>query len=372
MGDSETYRRKGSPMLTFVLCFALTVLCIVEVLLITYSKNDEGGYDYDKTTSVMLSEMCKFLISGSVLLHRMRRQGPDEPPLTSPLTRSSFRYAVPAVLYAFHNCIIFIALELLTPSSYQLFSNLKVVTTAIVFRLFMKRPLRLLQWLAIVLLLLGMCVSQLSDGSGPVGDDNTQRLGKVWEGFCWMVVLSICSALAGVYNEHLLKNGKQDSLMWKNMQLYFFSSLSCAAPAIWASLTTSASTEDDASNKSMFDGFGSSAWAIVLMNGVIGQVISLIFLYADIIVKVYATCVAVLVTPILANQLFGTEVSFPLATGILITIISTLLYFLKEDLLNTNDDVLIGIACTKGGRTEYDKKSKQALLSTRSIPDVAR
>ena len=48
------------------------------------------------------------------------------------------------------------------PSTYQILGNLKIVTTGILFRLFLKRKLNALQWWALILLMVGATVSQIN------------------------------------------------------------------------------------------------------------------------------------------------------------------------------------------------------------------
>ena len=115
--------------LTLILSVALMVVYCGQSVLITASKNDDGGYDYSKNTSVLLSELAKLLISLLLLWResQARAAAGDTTPLTSPVGVSCLRYAVPAILYAVHNNFIFRGLPYLGPATYQLFNNLKIV-----------------------------------------------------------------------------------------------------------------------------------------------------------------------------------------------------------------------------------------------------
>ena len=155
--------------------------------------------------------------------------------------------------------------------------------------------------MAIVLLLLSMCVTTLhNDGDVPTGTNE-----KIFQGFMWMFALSSCSAFAGVYNEFLLKNDVQASLMWKNMQLYFYGALSCLITLSYYRMTGQARGES-AAFQSLLHGFGPMAWGVVFLNGILGQIIACIFFYADTIIKVYAASGAVLMTPFASHYYFDT------------------------------------------------------------------
>lgn len=327
MGSSSP--NASNTKLTAFLCVCLMVTYMAQGLMITASKNANGKYDYDTNVSVMLSEMCKFGMSGMLLLYKRQSSPHDGPPLMSKIGIETLKFAVPAVLYALHNNIIFIALELLSPVTYQLFNNIKIVTTGLVFRLFLSRPLRLNQWMAILLLPLSMCVTQLDNQEA----ESTQSQ-KVFRGFLWMLVLSLCSAFAGVYNEYLIKKGPS-SLMWKNMQLYFFGSICCAISYVCSK------EESTSDNVGMLHGFGPMAWGVVLLNGVLGQIISAIFFYADNIVKVYAASGAVLATPFLSHLFFDTPLHAPLFVGIIIALISLFLYLLPVEIIIATDLELV-------------------------------
>ena len=353
MGSSPP---NASAKLTVFLCVCLMVVYMAQGLLITASKNESGGYDYDKNVSVMLSEICKFAISGVLLLYKMSQQSSSsqkdgsQPPLTSKIGVDTLKFAVPAVLYAVHNNIIFIALELISPVTYQLFNNIKIVTTGLVFRLFLSRPLKLNQWMAIILLPLSMCVTQLETNS-----EAESQSQKVFVGFCWMLVLSLCSAFAGVYNEFLIKKG-QSSLMWKNMQLYFFSSVCCAITYLF-------SRDESSKGVGLLHGFGPMAWGVVLLNGLLGQIISAIFLYADNIVKVYAASGAVLTTPFVSHMFFNTPLHAPLFIGIFIALISLFMYFLPVEIISATDlELAERLNCRKAkseGREDSDNNNNE-------------
>lgn len=49
------------------------------------------------------------------------------------------------------------------PATYQILGNLKIVTTGVLFRLLLQRRLSLLQWIALVLLMIGATTSQVME-----------------------------------------------------------------------------------------------------------------------------------------------------------------------------------------------------------------
>ena len=55
----------------------------------------------------------------------------------------------------------FLTLRYVDPATYQIMGNLKIVTTGVLFRLFLRRRLSLLQWIALTLLMIGAATSQV-------------------------------------------------------------------------------------------------------------------------------------------------------------------------------------------------------------------
>ena len=60
-----------------------------------------------------------------------------------------------------HAPVQFMTLRYVDPATYQILGNLKIVTTGILFRLFLQRRLSLLQWIALALLMIGATTSQV-------------------------------------------------------------------------------------------------------------------------------------------------------------------------------------------------------------------
>lgn len=72
-------------------------------------------------------------------------------------------YCIPALCYAAQNLIVFYALLYIDPPTFQLFTQLKIVTTALVFVVFQGRFLSSWQWLAVFLLLVASVLGQWKD-----------------------------------------------------------------------------------------------------------------------------------------------------------------------------------------------------------------
>eukprot|EP00403_Amphidinium_massartii_P019603 CAMPEP_0178427112 /NCGR_PEP_ID=MMETSP0689_2-20121128/29576_1 /TAXON_ID=160604 /ORGANISM="Amphidinium massartii, Strain CS-259" /LENGTH=307 /DNA_ID=CAMNT_0020048807 /DNA_START=27 /DNA_END=946 /DNA_ORIENTATION=+ len=286
---------------TPVLVAVLMVTYSSQSLLITASKT-QGEFLYDHSVVVLLAEILKLFFAILMLPEGALAKLPSSFP-------SSWVYATPAVLYMVQNGLIFKALLVLSPPEYQLLNNMKLFTTAITYRLVVQREQKVVQWLALTLLALGMSLSsydpielQQSPGSGT-------RSGVVL-----MMAISLCSSFAGAANERLVKGSKD--VYQANVWLYTYGSI--------AQVLHIQSSQRIIS----LEGFTSLTWAIVVCNAVLGQSIAFLFRYADSIVKVYTTCMTIVFTTAVSVFLFDFQVKFQMVAGYTVCVISLCLYYL--------------------------------------------
>jgi len=299
----------------------LTLATSSQGLFTTASKTD-GQYLYNFSTVPLLSELLKLMVS-SALLYRDYQRNPGTTNITLDW-KSARLYPIPSLIYLVHNNVQFLTLKYVDPSTYQILGNLKIVTTGILFRLFLKRKLNALQWWALILLMVGATVSQIN-GCG----DRTFT--APMEGYMLGVLSATLSAMAGVYTEFLMKQN-DDSLYWQNVQLYSFGVL----------FNASALTIDDFQHgflhgfwpHTMFNGYNPVVWCVVMNLAFTGLLVSWIMKFADTIVKVYSTSMAMLVTMLVSAWLFNVQPNLQLMLGIVTASASLNLYYMNPlDLL---------------------------------------
>ncbi|XP_052209523.1 CMP-sialic acid transporter 1 isoform X3 [Diospyros lotus] len=292
-------------------------------ILTTLSQNN-GGYKYDYATVPFLAEVFKLAVS-SLLLWRESRQ--------SSLTRMTTEwktvrlFLIPSIIYLIHNNVQFATLTYVDTSTYQIMGNLKIVTTGILFRLFLRRKLSNLQWMAIILLAVGTTTSQVKG----CGESSCQSLFSAPIQGYMLGILSAClSALAGVYTEFLMKKNN-DSLYWQNVQLY-----TCGAIFNMARLVIDdfrGSFENGPWWQRLLNGYNITTWMVVLNLGSTGLLVSWLMKYADNIVKVYSTSMAMLLTMVLSIYLFNFKPTLQLFLGIIICMMSLHMYFAPPSML---------------------------------------
>jgi len=76
-------------------------------------------------------------------------------------------FLVPSLIYWLHNNVQFLTLKYVDPSTYQILGNLKIVTTGVLFWVWLRRHLSPLQWMALLLLMIGAATSQVGSRDPP-------------------------------------------------------------------------------------------------------------------------------------------------------------------------------------------------------------
>lgn len=303
-------------------------------LIITYTKNASGGYNYKPNSVVLMTEFAKFVIATTFLSLEHARG--NSPQVT--MSKQSLKYAIPALLYAAHNNMVFLGLEALDAPTYQLLNNIKIVVAGVLYRIFLRKPLTVMQWLGIILLTVGQAVATL-DTSGKASEAASKSL---MAGVVIMCVLSCLSAGAGIYNEFLLK-GSTDSTHFQNMQLYFFGVIFCFMQHIRTGMQ---SLETDQTG--FFHGFDGSTWCVITISALMGQAVSFVLKYTDTITNRFATAASLIVTSIASSVLFSTTISLPFSIGVLVIGTAFALYYVPIETMGKLDyEVVQGSSVAK-------------------------
>jgi len=320
---------------------SMVFLYSAQSLLITYTQNASGGYEYKPNSAVLMTEFTKLCVASTFLF--MEKSKGSNPQVT--IDSNVLRYAVPATLYAIHNNLVFLGLEALDAPTFQLLNNMKIVIAGILTRTFLNRPMSVLQWLGILLLTVGQAVASLKTDQAV-----TSKSASFVYGFTIMVVLSFLSSFAGIYNEFLLK-GSNDSTHWQNMQLYGFSVFVCLLQNFFSG--SSSAIHNDTG---LFNGFSVSTWVVIMCSAFMEQAVSFVLKYADNITNRFATAGSLVVTAIGSYYFFGIAVTLPFGIGILILAVAFSLYYLPAETLMKMDHEL----CATGVVAEELGKDDEA------------
>ncbi|KAK3253486.1 hypothetical protein CYMTET_37266 [Cymbomonas tetramitiformis] len=180
----------------------LMISTSAQPILAMLSKED-NEYKYNFATVPLIAEFLKLLTSTMMLLWKVVEfkdfRKTNRPKLRWERVNITTNmsavvcFIMPSILYVFINNIAFLALTQMSPSTFQILNNIKILTAGLAFRIFLKRPLNELQWIALLFLVAGCTVSQIKT-DGVSGIFATPVLG-----YMYILTSAALSAVAGCY-----------------------------------------------------------------------------------------------------------------------------------------------------------------------------
>lgn len=123
------------------------------------------GVPYSATTVAILGELIKVPILTLAICTFEGGAAGLKPVLKQALTDSPFQLALPGLAYASQNILYFMALSHVSAASYQLLSQTKLLFTGFFMSLLLDKRLNKSQLLALLLLMGGTILTQLSEVS---------------------------------------------------------------------------------------------------------------------------------------------------------------------------------------------------------------
>ena len=285
---------------------------------------------YLATSAVVACELVKLVLS--MVMLTIEKEGLDgafkaiQTDILSSFSQNLI-LLIPSGLYTLQNNIQYYAATHLDPPTYQVLSQMKLITTAILSVVILNKKLTMLQWAAIVLLGVGIAMVQTSQGKAPgtaVGVTDAAAEAEAWSrmfGFIAVFIACCTSGLAGVYLEKIVKQTKP-SVWIRNMQL--------ASWGLLVGLLASYFKDYDAIvEHGFFQGFKEIVWVVVALQSVGGILIAVVVKYSDNIVKGFATGLSIVSSATASVWLFSFVFTMQYVLGATIVIVC-LVFFLHR------------------------------------------
>ncbi|KAF3434893.1 hypothetical protein FNV43_RR21980 [Rhamnella rubrinervis] len=283
-----------------VVTLALTVLTSSQAILIVWSKR-AGKYEYSVTTANFLVESLKCALSLAALGRIWNNEGVTEDNRLSTTLDEVIVYPIPAALYLVKNLLQYYIFAYVDAPGYQILKNFNIISTGILYRIILKKKLTEIQWAAFILLCAGCTTAQLNSNSDHV-------LQTPFQGWIMAIAMALLSGFAGVYTEAIIKKRPSRNINVQNFWLYVFGMAFNAVAILIQDF-------DAVMNKGFFHGYSFITVLMILNHALSGIAVSMVMKYADNIVKVYSTSVAMLLTAVVSVFLFGFHLSLAFFLG---------------------------------------------------------
>jgi drug/metabolite transporter (DMT)-like permease len=314
--------------------------------------------------------------------------------------------AIPASLYAVSNNLNFFVIADLGAFSYQMLNQLKIVCTAIAFKVIMRKHLTKLQWRMMVLLTVGCMVSQLGakeggsaeqvrfaedrhifagatnrrivpaypsaaaaalagdrpSGTGDVSggayyaneDERTRRrmlllassfsdYGRLTQGYVLESFAIVTSSLAGVFVEMFLKNTK-NPFYFQNALLYGWGTMITFASLVWDT-----NFFENGVHHELFRGHTLVSLLLVANSAFGGIATSAVMKYLDVIAKTFATTVSLFIVAFVSIAYLGETVRPELFLGAIVAAIAIEGYYHGLGLIDEDPNLVESVGVVVGG-----------------------
>lgn len=224
-------------------------------------------------------------------------------------------------MYLVQNNLLYVSTSNLDAATYQVTYQLKILTTAVFSVLILKRKLLRHQWIALVILLMGVVLVQLNDSTDKSlkTHPNQNKVIGLGSAFiaCWL------SGFAGVYFEKILK-GADISIWMRNIQL----SLVSLPLGIVVCMV---SDWNNISENGFFFGYDLYIAYLICLQASGGLIVAMVVKYADNILKGFATSLAIVIACVFSMYFFNFTISIQFVIGTLFVMLSIFLYsYTKE------------------------------------------
>ncbi|CAM9374789.1 unnamed protein product [Scytosiphon promiscuus] len=303
----------------FLKAGALTTLVLQNsalALVMRYTRVSGKQADmYIPTTAVVMAEILKVAVALAMQLKTEQSVGGVIHSVLENTINQPGQYlkmGVPALLYTLQNNLAYVATSHLDGPTYQIICQSKILITAILSVVILGKALTSRQWVSLTALTCGVGFVQMS-GSEAAGKVNP----NTFIGFASAVSLCICSGLAGVYFELMLKQGSSTASLWmRNIQLGSFSLFLGVVMVLLKD-------GSEVASRGFFTGYSPMVWLCISLNSLGGLAVAMVVKYADNLVKCFATSISIVLSCILSIAFLGMTMSKGFAVGAMLVLLAT-------------------------------------------------
>ncbi|KAL5282034.1 hypothetical protein ACFFRR_005352 [Megaselia abdita] len=337
------WRELFPTKLSIFIFFGYMSLFVCQGLLVTYSQESNSSYKYNTVVVVLLTEVTKLFTSCLFYLKDNNFKS-----LLYNIKKDSnilLLYFVPAFLYCLYNNLAFINLSRFDPTTYYLLLQFRVVITGFLFQVIFKKNLSKRQWMSLVLLTAGCMLKQIHINEPEVAE-SSKASSKNMNGFdfslsaVFILAQTVCSCLAGVYNEYLLKDKGVDVNIFIQNVFMYIDSIVCNIVV----LIMQGDVQTIFYKQNLTSLFSLNVILIIINNSAIGIITSFFLKYMNSILKTFASAIELMFTAVLCYFLFAIPIYINTILAISVVSIAIYLYsqnpvlnMVKRPVVNTSE-----------------------------------
>lgn len=265
-----------------VMCGLLLIQNVLEAHLMHLSR-ETPGEKYLVTTAALLMQVVKVGFCLIVLFFQGTRFTEITTHFRSLVLKDWLILYAPSVMYTTQNNLRFYALHNLPSSTYQVLSQLKILTTALFSILVLGRAIHRIQWVSLVLLICGVVLVKLTgEDDDPSRPERSQFIGTVA-----VLMIALLSGVAGVYMEKISKRDMSVSIFFINIQLALMSILD---NALFLAVSQGPLVFFDGR---FFIGYTPLVWVVIFLGALGGIFVALVVRYSSSLAKTYIASSAI-------------------------------------------------------------------------------
>ncbi|XP_034952392.1 UDP-galactose translocator [Chelonus insularis] len=311
-------QQQNNQMLKYVSLITLTLQNALVGLSMRYARIRAGDM-FLSSTAVVMAEIVKCITCLVLVYFEEGNLKKFINSLNATIVKQpidTLKVCVPSIVYLIQNNLLYVSASNLDAATYQVTYQLKILTTAFFAVVILRKTLIKIQWGALVLLLIGVVLVQMSE-SGPTavpsGISQNRLLGVTAAlGACFL------SGFAGIYFEKILK-GSDISVWMRNVQLSLLS-------VPFGLLSCYVKDGDLISKQGFFFGYDWFINYLVVLQAGGGLIVALVVKHADNILKGFATSLAIILSCIASIYLFNFKLTLQFALGAILVICSIFMY----------------------------------------------
>lgn len=335
------------------------------------------GHRYLPSTAVFLVEALKLSVCLTISLYEISLSAPRSTPATSLLNNlatavfagDSWKMALPAGLYTLANSLQYVGISNLDAATFHVTYQCKIFVTAVFSVMLLRRTISGRQWLSLILLMVGVAIVSLPHdssaslvsshhthmymprSSNPLRErfrraapgSHLRKRSATYEGIeedelalyssgmdaavglFAVLGVCVCSGLAGVYFEKVIKESPRPTSLWvRNVQLSTYSLF----PAFFIGILFL-----DGETVAKYGFFAGYNWVVALSIAIQsfgGIVAAFAIFYADNISKNFAVSISMVLSSLASFMFFDFAITGHFLIGALIVLLATWVYNSEE------------------------------------------